>query len=173
MKKIALGLMVVCLSSVAFGAYKTMHKKKQVKKTTSSVAVNKTNIKSVMMGRSACFGQCPSYTIEIFETGMLRYTGKSHTKMTGTYEKNIGAEKTGKFIAEFNSIRPDTLHYMYEKRIADLPGIYYFIAYPDSVKRVMNADEGPELLREWAIKIDSFAKVDQSWKKVEDANQKK
>jgi hypothetical protein len=167
MKKIAAGLLAVLIATSSFGAYKAMHKKKrkQVKKTTSAVQA-KLNIKSVLMGRSACFGKCPTYTIEIFETGMLRYTGKSFVEYEGVYEKNMGKEQATKLISEFSALRPDTLKYLYEKRIPDLPGVYYFISYPDSLQKVLNADAGPEFLKDWAKKFDEIGKADDSWKKV-------
>lgn len=117
------------------------------------------------MGRSACFGTCPSYTLEVFETGLIRYNGKSHVEKMGVYEKRINASDAIKFITEFNTLQPDTLHYLYETKIADLPGIYYFISYQDSVKRILNADAGPRILYDWSKKFDSFAHFDASWKK--------
>lgn len=165
MKKIASSLLALTIAVSAFGAYKTMHKKKKkvVKQKIVTVS-NPTNIKSVMMGRAACFGQCPTYTIEVFETGLLRYNGKDHVDKKGIYEKQVSATEAVNFLKEFNTLRPDTLHYMYETRIADLPGIYYFITYPDSVKKVINADAGPRILIDWARKFDEFAKIDNSWK---------
>src|SRR5688572_29957955 len=96
-KKLTAGLLAVLVATSSFGAYKAMHKKrkKQVKKTTSAVKPN-LNIKSVLMGRSACFGKCPTYTIEVFETGMLRYTGKSFVDYEGVYEKNLSREEAVK-----------------------------------------------------------------------------
>lgn len=165
MKKIASSLLALTIAVSAFGAYKTMHKKKKKTTKQKTVAVaNPTNIKSVLMGRTACFGKCPTYTIEVFETGLLRYTGKDNVILKGVYEKQVSATDAINFLKDFNTLKPDTLHYMYETRIADLPGIHYFITYPDSVKKVINADSGPRILIDWSKKFDSFAKVDNSWK---------
>ena len=174
MKKIAASLLLVIIASSSFGAYKAMHKrkKKQVKKTTAT-AVPETKIKSVLMGRAACFGQCPAYSYEIFANGLLRYTGKSFVPNEGVYEKNIGAENALRFIKEFDTIRPDTLSYLYPSRIADLPGIYYFISYQDSVKKVLNAEEGPRILKDWAKKFDEFGQIDGTWTKQKTTNNTK
>lgn len=170
MKKIAASLLILAMSASAFGAYKTIHKKKKKKKTVSQKAtiVNDTKIKSVLMGRSACFGTCPSYTIEVFENGTLIYNGKSYVDQKGFYEKKINPNDAIQFIQQFNRLQPDTLHYMYETKIADLPGIYYFIQYPDSVKHVINADAGPRILYDWSVKFDEFAKFDKTWTKVKE-----
>jgi hypothetical protein len=168
MKKILTGLLALGIIISGFSA-QAMLKKKKKKSTKQNInVVNNTNIKSVLMGRAACYGKCPTYTIEVFENGLLRYTGKDNVTQMGIYEKNISKTETINFLKEFNTLKPDTLHYMYQTLIADLPGIYYFISYPDSVKRVINADSGPRILREWATKIDSFARVDNSWIKKEE-----
>lgn len=159
---ITLSLLALC--SLTFA----MHKKKRVRQNQRAAApVNLGGIKSVLMGRSACFGTCPAYSIEIFETGKVRYVGKSHVEHVGTYEKIISKNDAVNFLNEFAAIRPDTLKYLYKQRIADLPGFYYFISYADSVKKVINAEEGPELLREWSLRFDRYNTVDDSWKKVE------
>jgi hypothetical protein len=165
MKKIAASLLALSIAVSALGAYKTMHKKKKkAVKQKAAAVVNNTNIKSVLMGRAACYGECPTYTIEVFETGLLRYTGKDHVEKKGIYEKQVSAAEAINFLKDFNTLRPDTLHYMYKTLIADLPGIYYFISYPDSVKKIINADAGPRILIDWAKKFDEFAKIDNSWK---------
>jgi hypothetical protein len=174
MKKTAFLLTALLLAFSTFAAYRTMHKKKKKQTRQSAATVkNDTKIKSVLMGRSACFGTCPVYKIEVFETGLLRYTGESYVDKEGVYEKNIGPDAAIKFIRQFNTIRPDTLHFLYETKIADLPGFHFFITYPDSVKRVINADSGPVILREWAQKFDDLAKVDDSWQKQNTNNIKK
>lgn len=164
-KSLFLTLSFLVLAPTVFA----MHKKKKRKATkpqTSNV-VNHSGLKSVLMGRSACFGTCPSYTIEIFETGVVRYEGKSFVDFKGLYEKNISKNDAVNFLNEFAAIRPDTLQYLYKQRIADLPGFYFFINYADSVKKVLNAEEGPEMLRGWAERFDQYNKVDASWKKVQ------
>jgi hypothetical protein len=165
MKKITTSILFLLLALSAVAAYTTTHKKKKKKINPIQSTTNKTKIKSVLMGRSACFGTCPSYTLEIFETGLIRYNGKSYVDKMGIYEKKISPNEAIQFITEFNAIQPDTLHYLYETKIADLPGIYYFISYQDSVKRILNADAGPRILYDWSKKFDSFAHFDASWKK--------
>ena len=158
--------MISALFISGYSAY-AMHKKKKksTKKSTTVVKINNpTNIKSVLMGRAPCYGQCPVYTIEVFETGLLRYTGKSFVDFEGIYEKQVNSADAINFLKEFNKLRPDTLHYMYETKIADLPGIYFYISYADTVKKVLNADAGPRELYIASTKFDAFANIDSTWK---------
>ena len=166
MKKISTSILFMLIAFSAFAAYTTTHKKKNKKIKPIKSITNNTKIKSVLMGRSACFGTCPAYTLEVFETGLIRYNGKSYVDKMGLYEKNISPNEAIEFLTAFNTLQPDTLHYLYETKIADLPGIYYFISYQDSVKHILNADAGPRILYDWSKKFDSFAHFDAHWKQV-------
>lgn len=165
MKKIAVSLLALVVTMSAFGAYKTMYKKKKKKKVVSAAVVNNTNIKSVLMGRGACYGTCPVYTIEVFENGTLVYNGKNFVDKLGFYEKKISPTEAVNFIKKFNTLRPDTLPQAFEMRIPDLPTVYYFVSYPDSVKRIFNADGGPIELKNFAKTFEDFVKFDDTWKK--------
>ncbi len=46
--------------------------------------------KLISYSQGACFGQCPSFTIDIFSDGRMLYVGKSYAKLQGIYEKSIG-----------------------------------------------------------------------------------
>ena len=106
MKKIAISLLALIVSASAFGAYKTMYKKKKKKKVVSAAVVNNTNIKSVLMGRGACYGTCPVYTMEVFENGTLVYNGKNFVDKLGFYEKKISPTEAVNFIKKFNTPTP-------------------------------------------------------------------
>lgn len=157
------------ISFLAFtNTSKAMHKDTKSYKSKIS---NPTKIKTLVFGRAGCFGTCPTYVIQINETGKLYYKGVRYTEYLGTYTKTVSSQDVIGFLKEFNKIHPDTLHYKYETKIADLPGFYYFIHYPDTVKKVINADAGPKILKIWGQKIDSFINIDNSWQKTtEDVN---
>lgn len=164
MKKIGLGILGVCLTLSSLAMHKKIKNGKN--KTQIAATSNPTRIKSLLMGRAGCYGTCPIYTLEIFDDGRVVYTGKRYVDKIGIFEKKLSAQSNLDLFKSFNEIRPDTLYYQYETRIADLPGFYYFINYGDSIKRVINADAGPKILRDWANKIDEYAPIDDSWKKI-------
>ena len=57
----------------------------------------------VQMRRTACFGRCPIYNVELYKNGRLKYTGVRFVKDSGVYEKNIGAAAAEKIFNEFHS----------------------------------------------------------------------
>jgi hypothetical protein len=170
MKKIAISLLALVVTISAYGAYKTKSQKKKKKKVVQSASINNTNIKSVMMGRGACYGTCPVYTIEVFENGTMIYNGKNFVDKLGFYEKKISPKDAVDFIKKFNSLRPDTLAQSFEMRIPDLPTVYYFINYTDSVKHIFNADGGPIELKNFAKTFEDFVQFDDTWKKQIEKN---
>jgi hypothetical protein len=134
------------------------------------------NVTYVQMWRTACFGKCPNYKIEVFGEGLVRYTGYSFTQ-EGVYEKNIGAAAAKRILDGYAAKNVDTLQDQYNMRIADLPGIQYIFQYGKTVKKVYNAEFGPEFLRDMANDLDKLVNkevggipsIDNSWKKISDS----
>lgn len=156
MKKTFLVILILAATSSVFAA---RHKK--AKKHTS-----KSNIISVSMHRTACFGRCPDYIIELSSDGMATYTGIRFTQDSGVYTKNIGTAATNKLMNDLTAYRIDTCQATYPQRITDVPGIYYIIQYKNGRKQqIANANFGPVFLKEIALRMDSLVKVDASWTK--------
>lgn len=148
MRKIALSLLPVLMISLFACAQK--------------------KISSVKMNRTACFGRCPVYSVEIYPTGLVRYSGALFTNHIGVYETNIGKTKAQHLMKEFSMYRVDTCKNQYENRIVDLPGIIFNIKYGKTNKRINNAHFGPMFLRTLADHVDSLSQVNDSWKKKAD-----
>lgn len=131
------------------------------------------DVSYVMMKRTSCFGRCPSYSVEVYKDGVVRFTGIRFVKDTGIYEKNLGAERAQKLLASFGSKRVDTLKEEYDVLISDIPGINYGFKYQGGTKDVRNAHFGPKFLKELAKEVDELVrtdeqtfKIDETWKRI-------
>ena len=156
MKKITLVILAILISGAAFAKHK--HKKKKQKTG---------NIISVTMRRTACYGRCPDYTIEINNDGSAIYTGRRFVTDSGTFIKNIGVAKAMEVIDQFNAYKVDTCKNVYYNRISDLPGLIITVKYTDSTKTIRNAHFGPNYLQQLATAMDEAGKkTDDTWKKV-------
>ena len=150
------------LLAIVFAAPSFSKTKKVVKKHASKSA-----IQSVTMRRTACFGKCPDYSIEMRADGSTTYTGMRFVKDSGTFTKNIGSANTMKIINMLMQNRADTCKNAYENRIPDLPGLMYTIKYADSTKTIYSANWGPQYLKQIADEMDrSGRKVGKGWKKI-------
>ena len=79
MKKITLLILSMLLIGSVFARH---HKRKKDKQPNS--------ITSVSIHRTACYGRCPDYLVQISNDGTAIYTGKRFTADTGIFKKNIG-----------------------------------------------------------------------------------
>jgi hypothetical protein len=138
------------------------------KTTKTKVSKTAPTVSYMSMERTACFGKCPTYTVEIYNTGLIRYTSRMFTEHEGVYEKNVGAAQTQSLLSQYSQNRIDTCSDRYESYIQDLPGIIYVFKYGKTTKKIMNAEFGPEYLKKLSLKVDELAKVDNTWKKVAD-----
>lgn len=138
----------------------------QSKKTTA-VKKKGINVEYVQMRRTACFGKCPIYNIELYKNGRLTYRGVKFVQDTGMFEKNIGTEAAAKILDEFAAYRVDTCSESYQSLLADLPGVYYNFVIDGNDTKIGNANFGPYFLKEMAKKMDTLAAFDhKGWKRV-------
>lgn len=144
----------------------------QSKKSTATASKNSKSgdYSYVSMRRTPCFGKCPSYVIELYKDGTVKYTGVSDTKYSGTYEKKFSAERTAVIFKKMKEYRIDTCQQEYRLLIADVPGIVYNYTMNDKKHEIMNAHFGPEFLKSLARDIDSIGgEPGPDWKKVANA----
>ena len=141
-------------------------------------ATTTADVDYMKMLRSSCFGKCPSYTVEVYRNGLVRYTGRLFVPDTGVYEKNIGAGQAQALLSRVKEYRVDTLKDSYELRIADLPGLNYTFKYGNKTKQVNNAHFGPLFLKSLANEVDDVIgrmdkneapKLGAGWKKINTA----
>lgn len=146
----------------------------QQKKTTASKATNtkkavESSIQQIVMDRTACFGTCPTYRLEVNKDGKVIFKSWAFTEYEGTYEKKFAPEKVAALFKQFDDYKVDTCAEEYTSLIADVPGIMYYIQYPKKEKKIMNAHFGPEFLNMLAKETDDNFKVDDTWTKTAEA----
>jgi hypothetical protein len=154
------GVIFLLFLTLSAGAKQKKHKKKS--KTTSGIV-------SIEMRRTACFGRCPDYSIEVNKDGTATYTARMFNEDTGTFTKKIGTKKALEILAQYEAMRIDTCRDVYESRMQDLPGIVYNVHYKDSTKMIRNANFGPVFLTKMAKDpMDGLVgkKTDGSWTKI-------
>ncbi len=139
-------LVIACVFATAGFAAKK--KKTQAKKSSS--------IKSVVLHHPACYGKCPVYSLELFNDGKLLYNGELFVEKKGKAQFKVNATKAASLFKLMADSKIDTCSKSYERRIQDIAGFYLIVNYKDSVKRIYNADMGPEFLHELSAGIDSL-----------------
>ncbi len=122
-------------------------------------------IETITMQRTACYGRCPTYIIELNKNGSVIYTAYRNTADSGVFEKNIGEKRADEIFNQAVTTKIDTCRNEYIMRVTDLPGLIFTIKYADSTKIINNANFGPAVLRELSETLDGITgkKVDETW----------
>ncbi|RYZ56408.1 MAG: hypothetical protein EOP49_00445 [Sphingobacteriales bacterium] len=173
MKKNLLGVFLLFL--LVFTACARQKKTAEATTAGQATTANSTSASSlsyIKMQRTPCFGRCPYYSVEIYDNGLVRYTGMRFVKDSGIYEKQIDKAQAAKYLAEFQRYRVDTLKKNYDVLISDIPGINYTFRINNELREVRNAHFGPVFLKTLGHEVDALVKyenelyIDKSWKKV-------
>src|SRR5690606_1450411 len=96
------------------------------------------NIQQVAMERTACYGTCPSYRLEVNKGGKVVFTSWNFTEYEGTYEKQFAPAKVAALFNQFDAYKVDTCADEYESLIQDVPGVILYIQYPKKEKKIVN-----------------------------------
>ena len=74
-------------------------------------------ITSVSMHRSACYGVCPVYTVEVLSTGEVRYDGQDNVKIKGHHTSHVPPDEFAFLVAAIGRVDFFSLHdqYMFAK----------------------------------------------------------
>ena len=106
----------------------------------------------ISLQRTACFGQCPVYKVEIFKDGTVKYKGIAHIKKRGQHE----AIATTAFIKNIQQ-KAAVINYMalsnkYPKSdnmITDIPSTISYVRIDNEGKMITNNFDAPKELIEF------------------------
>ena len=120
----------------------------------------------ITLRRTACFGTCPVYSLEIFENGFIRYLGIDFVRSEGEHRTVIRHEAVENLIALFLHADYFALRNDYEtcrapdgttQFITDLPTTYTSLRIGTKKKSVRNYAFAPERLTHLEHEIDKVA----------------
>ena len=106
----------------------------------------------ISLERTACYGTCPIYKIEIFTDGTGVYTGIRFVENIGITKFHLPEDKINLILNHADSINFITLQDEYTERISDLPTT--FIQIRD--KRIRDYNGAPSKLKELELLIDQI-----------------
>lgn len=168
-RNILCGLLIALAFTTACANQKKGTKKGAKATTTTTSTSAQSNISSVRMHRTVCFGKCPEYILTINSDGKATYEGRHFATYQGIYEKQFDAKKAQALFNEYSRFRVDTCSSKYET-IPDMAGLHYEITYKgkDDEQKITNANSpfAPKYLKGLAEEMDKQFPIDGTWKKV-------
>jgi hypothetical protein len=120
----------------------------------------------VTLRRTACYGKCPVYSLEIFADGFIRYIGIDFVQYTGEHRAVVPQETVENLVADFLRADYFALRDSYETyknrkgrtwTITDLPTVTTSLRVGTTKKSVRDYAFGPPRLGELEDEIDRVA----------------
>lgn len=108
----------------------------------------------VKIERTACFGRCPVYSIEVFANGKVVYNGVRNVNQIGQQTKKLSKQQTTQFFKKIEQHKLSVLANQYTEKASDLPRLHETFIIRKKTKRIQNAQAGPSYLTAIAVEVD-------------------
>lgn len=103
----------------------------------------------VSLQRTPCYGNCPSYKLEIFKDGSVKYKGAAHVKRVGFFTAIANADFIAliqKQAASINFMKLSDKYPIEKIEIADMPTTISYIRLGNEGKMIYNNFDAPKEL---------------------------
>ncbi|MEL6635359.1 MAG: DUF6438 domain-containing protein [Bacteroidota bacterium] len=97
----------------------------------------------IQMRKSACFGQCPVYTLEVFANGRVDYRGTNHTDKMGLYRRQVPTAELEQLVADFRAAQLPQYDSLYLSGLTDLQLTSLSFFQPDYSQTIKGDFERP------------------------------
>jgi hypothetical protein len=119
------------------------------------------------MKKTACYGTCPVYRLQIYSDLTVTLKGERHIDYIGDYVAIIEKEKLASLRDQFRKADFFSFEKEYKKAISDLPTTYVYFEDEGNTKEVMDYSGAPQSLRDLEEELAKLLEV-LEWKQVED-----
>jgi hypothetical protein len=98
----------------------------------------------IVLSKGACFGDCPVYTLTIYNSGLVKFNGVRYTPMDGKHEKQLDEATYTDLIKTFDQANLWQFEDLYDMDIADLPTTTLSYADKDKLKTIKGKANLPQ-----------------------------
>ena len=106
--------------------------------------------------RTPCFGQCPIYTIKVYNSGYATYEGKKFTPREGLFEGRVDESIRQKIAEKALAIGYYELKEEYDGPVTDLPSVITRLNLDGKKKQVKARFQAPDELRGYEKYMDEL-----------------
>lgn len=161
-------LVIISIVAIAFAGIACSTKKNATPATTeqsnSGVKVDKSDSLFVTLERGYCFGTCPVYKVEIYNSGYAVYTGTANTEKIGTFTTKFTKDQLNSLTKVAKEINYMSLDDVYDnKGVTDLPSHTSSIVINGERKTVKRRHGYPESILVFEKQIDAIV-AEATWK---------
>ena len=131
---------------------------------SASLVTAESEITTITLERTPCFGTCPVYKLTIHRSGKVEYEGKDHVREKGIRTGKISAGDFDKLVKKIDEINFFSLNDRYDGKnpdgsgvtVTDLPTRTIGVTRDSRTKTVENYFRGPKGLKELEDLIDEL-----------------
>ena len=138
---------------------------KSTKKTINMVPSEEATL-LISMKKTACYGSCPVYEIQIFSDLTVILNGERYLDKVGNFFSTLPEKRLEELRSRFIEADFFSFQDKYTERITDLPTTYVYFNDSGNEKKVMDYSGAPDALKN--IENDIASLLDElKWSKVE------
>ena len=123
----------------------------------------------ISMQKTSCVGDCPVYTIDIYESGVVYFNGRENVDKLGEFKIKLSRMELQRLINIFNEYNFFGFEDRYVTDERDLPTTYIYFSHNGKRKRVMNYDGAPVELKKLENEVAQLIKIPK-WKQIRKPN---
>lgn len=109
----------------------------------------------IFMERTACYGTCPVYSVELREDGSVAYTGRASVRVSGSHTWKIDPSAVRALARDMEKAGFFDWKDEYTAPIMDLPSTYTTLTLGGRTKKIKDYFGAPAELRQFEARIDT------------------
>lgn len=115
----------------------------------------------ITLQRTACYGTCPVYSVELRDDGTVIFRGERFVQSIGEHVTRIDPEQVRQLVEEFYRANFLALEDAYDSDVTDSPTTILSLAIGNEEKRVVDHISGPPELKLLQDRVDAVAQTSQ------------
>lgn len=118
----------------------------------------KESVPKIVINKGPCFGQCPVYTMTVYDNSWVKYEGERFTDKQGIHVKKLDRLRYEQLVQAFENAKLGQYQRVYPAQVPDLPTVR-MIYYDDAgeLQEVVGKDGRPEKVVELEELLDATA----------------
>jgi len=101
----------------------------------------------IKMEKTACYGTCPVYVVEILSDGTVHFLGKQFVENLGKFNSKLSTDDISVLKSKISAIDYFNLQDTYDSEITDFPSCITEIKLDGKTKKITNRHGGPAELK--------------------------
>ncbi|NNE25344.1 MAG: hypothetical protein HKN09_00745 [Saprospiraceae bacterium] len=118
--------------------------------------------------KGGCFGECPVYIYNIYNSGHSEFIGQMNTDKIGTHHKTLDKAVYKELVRSFKDANFHEFDDFYESNIADLPLITMSFHNSKTLKTIKGKRERPTELHRLQFKLEQIAESTEGWTLIDE-----